>query len=56
VNWLFSTQPQTRYDQYNRKRRTRNTNSREKLSTVDLLIKVACFLKKVNNIFNIKSN
>jgi hypothetical protein len=26
----------------------------ERLSTVDLLIKVACFVKEVNNIFNIK--
>jgi hypothetical protein len=26
----------------------------EMLSTVDPLIKVACFVKKVNNIFNIK--
>jgi hypothetical protein len=28
---------------------------REKLSTVDLLIKVACFVKKVNNIFKYKN-
>jgi hypothetical protein len=26
-----------------------------RLSTVDLLIKVACFVKKADNIFNIKS-
>ncbi len=31
-----------------------NTNLRGKLSTVDLLIKVACFVTKVNDIFNIK--
>ncbi len=27
---------------------------RGRLCTVDLLIKVACFVKKVNNIFNVK--
>jgi hypothetical protein len=27
---------------------------RERLSTADLLMKVTCFVKKVNNIFNIK--
>jgi hypothetical protein len=27
---------------------------RGRLSTVDLLIKVACFVKRENNIFNIK--
>jgi hypothetical protein len=32
----------------------RNTNCEGRLSTVDLLIKVACFVKKENNIFNIK--
>jgi hypothetical protein len=31
-----------------------NTNWGERLSTVDLLIKVTCFVKNVNNIFNIK--
>jgi len=41
------------------KRRTKaikpgNTNWGGRLSTVDLLIKVACFVKKVNNIFNVK--
>ncbi len=25
-------------------------------STIDLLIKVACFVKKINNIFNTKSS
>ncbi len=30
------------------------TNTRGRLSTADLLIKVSCFVKKVNNIFNIK--
>jgi hypothetical protein len=30
------------------------TYRRGRLSTVDLLIKVACFVKKENNIFNIK--
>jgi hypothetical protein len=30
------------------------TNGRVRLSTVDLLIKVACFVKKVRNVFNIK--
>ncbi len=30
------------------------SNRVERLSTVDLLIKVACFLKEVNNIFNKK--
>ncbi len=31
-----------------------NTNSGGGLSTVDLLIKVACFCKRVRNIFKIK--
>ncbi len=31
-----------------------NTIIGGRLSTVDLLIKVACFVKNVNNIFNIK--
>ncbi len=31
-----------------------NTYLRGKLSTVDVLIKVACFVKKVYDIFNIK--
>ncbi len=31
-----------------------NTNLRGRLSTVDLLIRINCFVKKVNNIFNIK--
>jgi hypothetical protein len=31
-----------------------NTNRRGKLSTVELLIKVACFVKEVNNIFDLK--
>jgi hypothetical protein len=31
-----------------------NTNRGGRLSTVDLLIKVACFVKKENNTFNIK--
>ncbi len=31
-----------------------NTNGGGRLSTADLLIKVACFVKKENNIFNIK--
>jgi hypothetical protein len=31
-----------------------NINWRERLTTVDLLIEVACFVTKVNNIFNIK--
>jgi hypothetical protein len=31
-----------------------NTNVGERFSTVDLLIKVACFVKNVNNTFNIK--
>ncbi len=33
-----------------------NPNRRGRLSTVDLLIKVACFVKKVNNVFSIKSS
>ncbi len=33
---------------------TGNTNYRGRLSTTDLLIKVACFVKKVNDIFNVK--
>jgi hypothetical protein len=32
------------------------TNRRGRLSTVDLLIKVACFLTKVNNILNMKKS
>jgi hypothetical protein len=31
-----------------------NTNLEERLSTVDLLIMVACFVKKENDIFNLK--
>ncbi len=31
-----------------------NTNSRGRLSTIDLLIEVACFATQVNNIFNLK--
>jgi len=31
-----------------------NTNRGGRLNTVDLLIKVACFVQRVNNIFNIK--
>ncbi len=31
-----------------------NTNGGGRLSTADLLIKVACFVKNENNIFNIK--
>jgi hypothetical protein len=31
-----------------------NTNLRGRLSTVDLLIKEACFVAKVNNILNAK--
>jgi hypothetical protein len=31
-----------------------NTIIGGRLSTVDLLIKVACFVKNVNNVFNIK--
>jgi hypothetical protein len=30
----------------------RNTNKRGRLSTLDLLIKVACFVKKINIMFN----
>jgi hypothetical protein len=30
-----------------------NTNWGGRLSTVDLLVKVVCFVKNVNNIFNI---
>ncbi len=33
-----------------------NTNLREKLSTLDLLIEVACFVKMANYIFNVKSS
>ncbi len=33
-----------------------NPNGRGRLSTVDLLIKLACFVTRVNNIFNITSN
>ncbi len=29
---------------------------RGRLSTVDLLVKIACFVTKVNNFFNIKSS
>jgi hypothetical protein len=32
----------------------RNTNWGDRLSTVDLLLKVACFVKKENNSFNVK--
>jgi hypothetical protein len=35
---------------------TRNTNYRGRVNTVDYLIKVARFVKKVNSIFNIKSS
>ncbi len=31
-----------------------NTNRVGRLSTVDLLINVACFVKRENNIFNVK--
>ncbi len=30
------------------------TNPRGRLSTVDLIIKIVCTVKKVNNIFNFK--
>ncbi len=33
-----------------------NKNGAGRLSTADLLIKVACFEKKENNIFNIKTS
>ncbi len=33
-----------------------NTILGGRLSTVDLLINVACFVKKVNDIFNLKRN
>jgi hypothetical protein len=33
-----------------------NTNLREKLTTLDLLIEVACFVKVVNHILNVKSS
>ncbi len=33
-----------------------NTNRRERVSMVDLLIKAACFVKKANNVSNIKSS
>ncbi len=36
--------------------RSKDANFREKLSTIDLIVKVGCFVKKVNNIFNIKSS
>jgi len=36
--------------------RSEDANFREKLSTIDLIVKVGCFVKKVNNIFNIKSS
>ncbi len=32
-----------------------NTAEKVKLSTIDLLIKVTCFVKEVNNIFNKKA-
>jgi hypothetical protein len=31
-----------------------NTNLERRLSTIDLLIKVGCFVSKENNIFNLK--
>jgi len=33
-----------------------NAYRRERLSTIDLLIKAACFVKKVNNVYHIKIN
>jgi hypothetical protein len=33
---------------------SRNTNRRDRLKTLDLLIKIGCFVTKVNNVFNIK--
>jgi hypothetical protein len=33
-----------------------NTNLRARLSTVDLLIRIAYFVKKVNNVFDFKSS
>ncbi len=33
-----------------------NTNQRGRLSTLDLLIKLGCFISKVNNVFNLKSS
>ncbi len=41
---------------YNMDRERRNTNWRVRLSTVDLLIKVACFCKKIENISIVKSS
>jgi hypothetical protein len=38
------------------KARAGNTNRGVRLSTVELLIKVACFVKQENNIFNIKTS
>jgi hypothetical protein len=38
------------------KDRAGNTNCGGRISTVDLLIKVACIVKKINNIFSIKSS
>jgi hypothetical protein len=35
---------------------TGNTNGRARLSTVDLLIKVASFVTKVNTVFNMKKD
>jgi hypothetical protein len=34
---------------------SRKTILRERLNTVDLLVRVACFASKVTNIFNIKT-
>jgi hypothetical protein len=34
--------------------RTGNASREGRLSTVDLLIKVDCFVKRVNHIFNVK--
>jgi hypothetical protein len=34
--------------------RPRRGKERGRLNTVDLLVKVACFVRKVNNIFKIK--
>ncbi len=49
-----SVQNQLPEQQFAKKDKARNTNCR--LSTVDLLIKVPCFITKVNNSFNMKSN
>ncbi len=35
--------------------RSGDANFREKLSTIDLLVKVGCFVEKVDDIFDIKS-